>query len=135
MKSTTVYLRRTAEFLLIVSAVLALRYLAAGYAKSSMGLAPEKIAEGILSTFSSALTLLLSTWVACSIAHLKQQQDNAARRKENVMALYGTMRLPEFVNIRRQAKKILKVFVKNPSQSFQNSTVNWPIRTGRVSAA
>ena len=111
--------RRTAEFLLIVIAVLAVQYLVARYAKYSMGLAPDKIAESFLSTFSSALTLLLSTWVAYRIAHSKQQQDNTARRKENVMAFYNSMSSPEFVITRRHAKTVIKSFPQHPNQSFE----------------
>ena len=118
MNSIKALARRSAEFLLIISAVLAVQYVVARYAKDLIGLSPDKIAESFLSTFSSALTLLLSTWVAYRIAHSKQHQDNAARRKENVMAFYNSMSTPEFANTRREAKKIVKKFLTQPSQSF-----------------
>lgn len=118
MNSKTATLRRSGEFLLIVSMVLVVQYIAASYAKNFMGLSSEKIAESILSTFSSALTLLLSAWVAYRIAHSKQQQDNVARRKENVMGFYNSMSSPEFVAIRRHARGIAKNFQSDKSQSF-----------------
>ena len=112
-------MRRIAEFLLIVAAVLAVQYAVASYDESSMGLTVYKIAESFLSTFSSALTLLLSSWVAYRITYSKQQQDNIARRKENVMAFYNAMSTPEFANTRREVKKIIESYLRHPSQSFK----------------
>ena len=112
------FTRRAVEFFAIVGAVLTVQYFVAGYAKSAMGLGPDKIAESFLSTFSAALTLLLSTWVAYRIAHAKQQQDNSARRRENVMAFYNSMSSPEFVVARREAKEIIERFTHQSSRSF-----------------
>lgn len=113
------YLRRSIEFLLIVGVVLGLQYLSGSYAKVHLKLADDKIAEALLSTFSSALTLLLSTWVAYQISSARQHEDAAMRRKENVMGFYNDMSSPEFVKVRRNTKLIFKTFFSQNKFSFK----------------
>lgn len=83
-----------------------------------MQLAEEKIAEALLATFSSALTLLLSNWVDYRVASARQVEDAAVRRKENVMDFYNQMSSPEFVAARRQSKQVFKHSLAQNDMAF-----------------
>jgi hypothetical protein len=109
-RSSTSRWRLTLEFLVIVFLVIVVQYTVAWLLGQYAIVTKEKTGEVLLGTFASALTLLISTWVAYHVASDRQKSDNLNERRSNTIKAYMDYETPAFAQVRQDSEAILSRF-------------------------